>query len=278
MPDINLRQFTQHRLFLVGFIIILVLVLVSIFAPVIAPYDPLKPHFDNQLADPGSEFLLGSDYMGRDILSRIIYGGRLSLLVAITSMGLSALIGVTLGVIAGFFGGTFETVIMGFVDMMFAIPGILLALAISVLLGPSTSNLIVALAIIYVPILSRVARGIVTTVKENLYVDSARAIGAPAWRILLRHVLPNAAAPIIVQITLGLAWTILSEASLTFLGFGAQPPDPSWGAIMASGRKYLTTAPAMSIFPGVAIGISVLGFNFLGDGLRDILDPTLRNR
>ena len=230
------------------------------------------------LADPGDEFPLGSDYIGRDILSRIIYGGRFSLLVAITSMSVSGLIGLTMGIAAGFFRGTVETVVMAFTDMMFAIPGLLLALTISVLLGPSTQNLVIALAIIYAPILTRVTRGAVISVSELPYVESARCVGAADLRILLRHVLPNAAAPIIVQITIGLAWTILSEAALTFLGFGAQPPDPSWGAILAGGRKYLTTHPAMSIYPGIAIAISVLGFNLLGDGLRDILDPTLRGR
>lgn len=278
MPRVELRRFFQHRLFMVGFFIILALVLVAVFAPYIAPRDPIETNFDNRLAEPGKEYLLGSDYLGRGILSRIIYGGRLTLLVAMTSMGLSSLFGVSLGISAGFFGGRVETIIMAVIDMMFAIPGILLALTITVLLGPSTRNLIIALAIRFIPSLCRVARGAVTNVKENMYVLSARAVGAPTRRILLRHILPNAAAPIIVQITLGLAWTILSEASLTFLGFGAQPPDPSWGAIMASGRKYMTTAPEMSIFPGIAIGISVMGFNFLGDGLRDILDPTLRNR
>jgi len=278
MFGIGFRRCVQHRLFVIGFVITLVLVLVSIFAPIIAPYDPIEPHFDSRLASPSQEFLLGTDYLGRDILSRIIYGGRLSLLVAIFAMGLSALSGVSLGIIAGFSGGAAETVVMGFIDMMFAIPGILLALTISVLLGPSTQNLIIAMAIIYAPILSRVARGAVTTVKELLYVEGARAVGVPTRRIVLKYILPNAAAPIIVQLTIGLAWTVLTEAALTFLGFGAQPPDPSWGAILAGGRKYLTTHPEMSIFPGIAIGISVLGFNFLGDGLRDILDPTLRNR
>ena len=273
-----IRRVTRHRLFMVGLVLVLMLVIVSIFAPWFAPKDPFEADFTQMLADPGDEFPLGSDYIGRDILSRIIYGGRFSLLVAITSMSVSALIGLTMGIAAGFFRGTVETVVMAFTDMMFAIPGLLLALTISVLLGPSTQNLVIALAIIYAPILTRVTRGAVISVSELPYVESARCVGAADLRILLRHVLPNAAAPIIVQITIGLAWTILSEAALTFLGFGAQPPDPSWGAILAGGRKYLTTHPAMSIYPGIAIAISVLGFNLLGDGLRDILDPTLRGR
>ena len=273
-----IRRVTRHRLFMVGLVLVLMLVIVSIFAPWFAPKDPFEADFTQMLADPGDEFPLGSDYIGRDILSRIIYGGRFSLLVAITSMSVSGLIGLTMGIAAGFFRGTVETVVMAFTDMMFAIPGLLLALTISVLLGPSTQNLVIALAIIYAPILTRVTRGAVISVSELPYVESARCVGAADLRILLRHVLPNAAAPIIVQITIGLAWTILSEAALTFLGFGAQPPDPSWGAILAGGRKYLTTHPAMSIYPGIAIAISVLGFNLLGDGLRDILDPTLRGR
>ena len=273
-----LQRIGRHRLFMVGFVLVMALIVVSVFAPWFAPKDPFEADFTNMLADAGDEFPLGSDYIGRDILSRIIFGGRFSLLVAITSMALAGLIGLTLGITAGFFRGTVETAIMAFIDMMFAIPGLLLALTISVLLGPSTQNLIIALAIIYAPILCRVTRGAVIAVSELPYIESARATGVTGLRILIRHVLPNAAAPIIVQITIGLAWTILSEASLTFLGFGAQPPDPSWGAILAGGRKYLTTHPAMSIYPGIAIAISVLGFNLLGDGLRDILDPTLRGR
>lgn len=268
----------RHRLFMVGFFITLALIIVSIFAPVFAPKDPFEANFAKMLAAPDDEYLLGTDYLGRDILSRIIFGGRFSLLVALTSMALSGLIGLTLGIAAGYFRGPVETGIMAFTDMMFAIPGLLLALTISVLLGPSTQNLVIALAIIYAPILCRVTRGAVIAVSQLPYIESARAIGVPNGRIMRLHILPNAAAPIIVQITIGLAWTILSEAALTFLGFGAQPPDPSWGAILAGGRKYLTTHPAMSIFPGIAIAISVLGFNLLGDGLRDLLDPTLRGR
>lgn len=273
-----IRQATHHRLFMVGFVITLLLIVISIAAPVVAPMDPLAGRTDRMLAPPGSEYLLGADYLGRDLLSRIIFGGRFSLLVALLSMALSSLIGVTLGLVAGFFRGTVDTVIMAFTDIMFTIPGLLLALTISVLLGPSTQNLIIALAIIYAPILCRVVRGAVIAVSQLPYIESARATGLTHWQIMLRHVLPNAAAPVIVQITIGLAWTILSEAALTFLGFGAQPPDPSWGAILAGGRKYLTTNPAMSIFPGIAIAISVFGFNLLGDGLRDLLDPTLRGR
>ena len=276
------RRFIQralrHRLFMAGLVITLALVIISIFAPVFAPKDPFEANFEKMLATPSTDYLLGTDYLGRDILSRIIFGGRFSLLVALTSMSLSGLIGLAFGILAGYFRGPVETGIMAFTDMMFAIPGLLLALTISVLLGPSTQNLVIALAVIYAPILCRVTRGAVIAVSQMPYVESARAIGVSNWRIMLLHILPNAAAPIIVQITIGLAWTILSEAALTFLGFGAQPPDPSWGAILAGGRKYLTTNPEMSIFPGIAIAISVLGFNLLGDGMRDLLDPTLRGR
>lgn len=277
-----LRSFVQravrHRLFTAGFIITLILIITSVFAPVFATQDPFEADFSQMLADPSADHFLGTDYLGRDLYSRIIYGGRFSLLVALLSMALSGLIGLLLGLASGYLRGPVETGIMAFIDLMFAIPGILLALTISVLLGPSTQNLIIALAVIYVPILCRVTRGAVIAVSQLPYIESARAIGAPSWRVMMRHLLPNASAPVIVQITIGLAWTILSEAALTFLGFGAQPPAPSWGAILAGGRKYLNTHPEMSVFPGIAIAISVLGFNLLGDGLRDLLDPTLRQR
>lgn len=273
-----IRQALRHRLFMAGLVITLALVIVSIFAPVFAPRDPFEADFAQMLAGPSPSHLLGTDYLGRDILSRLIFGGRFSLLIALTSMALSSLLGFSLGILAGYFRGRVETAIMAFTDMMFAIPGLLLGLTIAVLLGPSAQNLVVALAIMYAPILCRVTRGAVIAVAERPFVESARSIGVSNWHIMLRHVLPNAAAPIIVQITIGLAWTILSEAGMTFLGFGAQPPDPSWGAILANGRKYLTTFPAMSVYPGIAIAISVWGFNLLGDGLRDLLDPALRER
>ncbi len=273
-----LRRAGRHRLFVVGFIITLALIITSVFAPVFATADPFEADFSQMLASPSAEHLFGTDYLGRDLFSRIIYGGRFSLLVAILSMALSGLVGLLLGITAGFLRGPVETGIMAFIDLMFAIPGLLLALTISVLLGPSTQNLIIALAVIYVPILCRVTRGAVIAVSQLPYIESARAIGVSNWRIMLLHLLPNAGAPVIVQITIGLAWTILSEAALSFLGFGAQPPDPSWGLILAGGRKYLNTHPEMSVFPGIAIAISVLGFNLLGDGLRDLLDPTLRER
>lgn len=272
------RQALRHRLFMAGLAITLGLIVVSIFAPVVAPRDPFDADFAKMLAPPDQDHLLGTDYLGRDILSRLIFGGRFSLLIAVASMSLSALIGFTLGILAGYFRGQVETAIMAFTDMMFAIPGLLLGLTIAVLLGPSAQNLVVALAIMYAPILCRVTRGAVIAVSERPYIESARSIGVSNWRIMLQHILPNAAAPIIVQITIGLAWTILSEAGMTFLGFGAQPPDPSWGAILANGRKYLTTHPAMSVYPGIAIAVSVWGFNLLGDGLRDLLDPALRER
>jgi peptide/nickel transport system permease protein len=272
------RQALKHRLFMAGLVITLGLIVVAIFAPTFAPWDPFEADFTQMLASASRVHPLGTDYLGRDLLSRVIFGGRFSLLIALSSMTLSALIGFILGILAGYLRGKVDTLIMAFIDMMFAIPGLLLGLTVSVLLGPSAQNLVFVLAIMYAPILCRVTRGAVIAIAERPYIESARSIGASKPRIMLRHVLPNAAAPIIVQITIGLAWTILSEASMTFLGFGAQPPDPSWGAILANGRKYLTTHPAMSIWPGVAIAISVWGFNLLGDGLRDLLDPALRER
>jgi len=273
-----IRQALRHRPFMVGGVILLSLIIVSIFAPVFAPKDPFAADFAHMLAFPSKEYPLGTDYLGRDVLSRVIFGGRFSLLIALASMALSSAIGLTLGLLAGYLRGWVENIIMAVVDMLFAIPGILLGLTISVLMGPSAQNLVLVLAIMYAPILCRVARGAVVAVSERAYIESARSIGASNSRIMLKHILPNAAAPLIVQVTIGLAWTILSEASMTFLGFGAQPPDPSWGAILSNGRKYLTTNPGMSIYPGIAIAISVWGFNLLGDGLRDLLDPSLRGK
>ena len=231
-----LRRALRHRLFTSGFIITLILIITSVFAPVFATQDPFEADFSQMLADPSLDHFLGTDYLGRDLYSRIIYGGRFSLLVALLSMALSGLIGLLLGMTAGYLRGPVETGIMAFIDLMFAIPGLLLALTISVLLGPSTQNLIIALAVIYVPILCRVTRGAVIAVSQLPYIESARAIGGSNWRIMMLHLLPNAGAPVIVQITIGLAWTILSEAALDFSwirGAAARPVvgcDPGRGA------------------------------------------------
>ena len=230
----------------------------------------------DRLQPPNARYLLGTDEFGRDILSRLIQGARVSLRVAIASITGASVLGTALGVLSGYVGGNLDHVIMRVMDVFFAFPAILLALGIVAALGPGSDNAILAIAVVYTPIFARVARGPVLAIKEMEYVAAARAVGVPPGRMVLRHILPNAMAPIIVQISLGLSWAILTEAALSFLGLGTQPPEPSWGGMLSESRKLMELAPWMAVFPGAAIMLAVLGFNLLGDGLRDVLDPRLR--
>ncbi len=272
------RRASRDKLFLVGAVIVLTLTLAAIFANLVSPYDPYEQHLDERLAVPSSKFLLGSDWAGRDTLSRLIYGTRITITIAVSVVALAGLAGILLGLLAGYFGGGLDALIVGLADVIFAFPSLVLALAIAVLLGVSTRNLILALAILYTPTMTRITRSAVLTVKERVYTEAAVAVGCPTARVLFRHILPNVMAPVTVQLTVGFSWCILSEAGLTYLGFGAQPPDASWGMVLSEGRSTFLMSPWASLFAGVFIGIAVLGFNFLGDGLRDILDPTLRHR
>ncbi len=272
------RRFLRHRLAMVGASIVLLLVILGAFGRIIAPYDPLGMDFGALFAPPSWAHPFGTDEFGRDIFSRVLYGARISLQVAFIAVGISGTFGVLLGLIAGFLGGWIDELVMRIMDVLFAFPAVLLAITVMAILGRGVGNAMVAIAIVYVPIFARVTRGAVLSVRGREYVTAARALGKNPLGIMLRHVLPNAIGPIIVQTSLSLAFAILAEAALSYFGLGTQPPDPSWGRMLSEGRGFLQQAPWMGIFPGLAIMVSVMGFNFLGDGLRDLLDPrTNRN-
>jgi peptide/nickel transport system permease protein len=269
------RTAVKNPLGVVGVVLIVALILVALLSDLLAPFDPAS-QLARRLTAPAAPYLLGTDEFGRDVFSRIIYGSRISLYVGVVSVGIALGIGGTLGLIAGYFGGWIDNLIMRLMDVMFAIPSLVLAIAITGILGPSLQNAMIAIGIVYTPSFARVARGPVLSVVQHEYVQAARTIGAQDWRIIVRHVLPNVTAPIIVQTTLSLSTAILSEAVLSFLGLGTQPPEPSWGTMLGTGRKFMETAPWVAVFPGLAIMLAVLGFNLLGDGLRDALDPRLK--
>lgn len=258
-----------------GIVIILLVVFIAVFAPQIAPYSPTSQKF-KRLVPPGQVNLLGTDELGRDTFSRIVYGSRISLQVGVIAVTLSLALGVTLGVLAGYIGGTFDNLSMRVVDLLFAFPGLVLAIVIAGLLGPSITNAMIAIGIINAPTYARVARGSVLTVKNELYLEAAQLTGGGHWHIIRKHILPNILAPLLVLTTLSMSTAILTEAALSFLGLGTQPPDPSWGKMLSDGRVFMEIAPWVTVFPGVAIVIAVLGFNLLGDGLRDALDPRLK--
>ncbi len=262
----------------VGAAIVAVVTLAAVFAPWVAPYDPVALNPPARLQGPSAENLLGTDQYGRDTLSRIVYGGRASLSVAGASTLFALLVGGALGVLAGFYRGWFDGLIMRVTDVLLSFPAILLAIALLAFLGPGFVNLVLAIGLVYVGPFARVARGAVMTVREELFVEASRSLGSRDWRVLLRAVLPAAAAPLIVEVTLRLAYGILAEASLSFLGLGTQPPAASWGLMVAEGRRFLSLSPWATVAPGLAIMLVVLGFNLFGDALRDALDPRTRLR
>jgi peptide/nickel transport system permease protein len=270
------RVFYRRKLAVVGLAIVLALIVVAIFAPLLAPYDPYDTEIGNKLAPPSSAHWLGTDAVGRDTLSRAIYGARTSLIVGICAVLLGAVIGQVLGLIAGFFGGWVSTVIMRFIDAMMSIPMIVLALVISSVLGAGLRNVIIALAIGGIPGQCRMMCAQAMSVKENDYVLAGRTIGVSSWRMMLRHVYPNAFAPCLVLMTIGVGATIMAEAGLSFLGAGISAPAAAWGSMIDGGYKYLLSNPILSIVPGIFIMLVVFGFNMFGDGLRDALDPRLR--
>lgn len=267
----------QNRIGLVGAIIVVLVVVTAILAPVISPFDPADQGA-TRLLGPSGTHLLGTDELGRDTLSRIIFGSRISLQVGVISIAVALCFGGLIGISAGFYGGIIDNVLMRLVDILFAFPGLVLAIVITGLLGPSSRNAMIAIGIIYAPAFARVIRGSVLSVQNESYVEAARVIGVTNGRLVGRHIVPNIMAPMIVLITVYLSSAVLAEASLSFLGLGAQPPTPSWGGMLNAARMYMEINPWMAIAPGIAIMIVVLGLNFLGDGLRDILDPRLRER
>ena len=268
------RVFADSRLALLGLAITVGVVVTAVLAPVVAPYDPTAQNIaEAQLLAPSLEHPMGTDQLGRDVFSRVLYGAQLSLQVGIIAVGVAIAAGVPLGLIAGFYGGYIDETVMRTMDVLFSFPAILLAIAMVAILGQSTVNVMLAIGITYTPIFARVTRSGVLSVREETFVDAARAIGDTNTNILARDILPNVVAPIIVQATVSLAFAILAESALSFLGLGTPPPDPSWGRMLSNSRNFLQTAPWTAVFPGLAIMITILGFNFLGDGLRDTLDP-----
>lgn len=259
----------------IGAVVVLLLVVIAVAAPAVSPYDPIDQGA-KRLLPPGREHLMGTDSLGRDIASRIVYGTRVSLYVGLISVSIALILGTTIGMIGGFFGGYVDATVMRLVDMMLAFPGLVLALLIAGLLGPSLTNTMIAVGIINTPTYARVARGALLSVLAEPYTEAARAIGGTNLHIIYRHLLPNIMVPLIVLATISLSTAILAESSLSFLGLGVQPPEPSWGGMLSNGRPFMEIAPWVAIFPGVAIMIAVLGFNLLGDGLRDVVDPRLR--
>jgi peptide/nickel transport system permease protein len=256
--------------------VVAVLVVVAVLAPAIVPYDPVDQSFRIKLLPPSGEHLLGTDEFGRDVFSRVLVGTRVALGVGIVPVGIALVIGVSLGLVAGYFGGGVDQVTMRVIDVLLAFPWLLLAIGIMAILGPGIQNVVIAVAIVYVPAFARIVRGSVLSIKEKEYVEAARAMGQPNTQIIIRHVLANAWAPIIVLATLSIGQAIIYAAGLSFIGLGTQPPDPDWGVMLTSGREYLRDAPWLGFFPGLAILITVLAFNLFGDGLRDALDPRLR--
>lgn len=272
------RMLKKNKMALVGLGILVILVLLALFADVIADYDTvvIKQNLANRLKGPSAEHWLGTDEFGRDIFARLVHGARVSLKVGIIAVGISIIFGGILGALAGFYGGRIDNIIMRIMDVFLAVPSILLAIAIVSALGPSIINLMVAISISSVPRYARIVRASVLSIRDQEFVEAARAIGANNARIIFRHIIPNSLAPVIVQGTLGVASAILSTAGLSFIGLGIQPPAPEWGSMLSGGRQYLRYAWWVTTFPGVAIMITILSLNLLGDGLRDALDPRLK--
>jgi peptide/nickel transport system permease protein len=266
------------RLAGIGLSILAVVVFCAVFAPFIAPYDPIAQDYLALTEPPSPAHWLGTDDLGRDVLSRIIYGARVSLQVGLIAVGIAVSLGVTFGLLSGYAGGRADGIIMRFVDAVQAFPGLILALAITAALGPSIGNAMIAIGFVAMPTIARLTRGQTLSEREREYIAAARVIGAPPTAIMTRHIWPNVTAPIIVQATLLVASAIVTEASLSFLGVGVQPPTPSWGAMLRTGSQYLEVAPWLAFAPGIAIFLTVLAFNFVGDGLRRALDPRLSSR
>ena len=266
----------RRRLAMVGGAVIALLVLLGIAGPWIAPYDPLDQDLSKSLQSPSWAHWFGTDSFGRDILSRVLYGARISLLVGIVSQGIAFSLGVAMGLVSGYYGGKVDALIMRLADVTLAFPTLLLLIAITAAFQPSLAVVFVAIGVVGWAGLARLVRSQTLVVRELDFVQAARALGMNDLRLLTRHVLPNTLAPAIIAVTLGMAGAILLEAALSFIGLGAQPPTPSWGSMISDGRDFLRTAPWISVFPGLAIGLVVLGFNLFGDGLRDAMDPRLR--
>jgi len=271
-----LRRAARARLAPFGGAVMLLAILVALAAPLLAPYDPLAQNLGNTLARPGRAHLLGTDNVGRDVLSRVIWGTRVSLVAGLVSVALAVVAGTLLGILAGYFGGRVDGFVMRLMDAVLSFPPLVLALALGAVLGAGLTGVLLALGVVYTPTFARLMRGQVLSIEARDYVDAARALGASGWRVAWRHVAPNAINPIIVQASLSVAFAILAEASLSFLGLGIQPPQASWGSMINAGRGYLQQAPWIVFGPGGALFVTVVGLNFVGDAVRDALDPRVR--
>jgi peptide/nickel transport system permease protein len=273
------RRLKRNKMAILGLILISTMIIIAIFANVIADYETvvIKQNLSNRLQAPSMSHILGTDEFGRDIFARLIHGARVSLKVGVLAVGISIVIGGALGAIAGYYGGHLDNIIMRIMDIFLAVPSILLAIAIVSALGPNLINLMVAISISSIPGYARIVRASVLSIRDQEYVEAAKAIGASDTRIILKHIIPNSLAPVIVQGTLGVAGAILSVAGLSFIGLGIQPPAPEWGSMLSGGRQYLRYAWWVTTFPGLAIMITILSLNLLGDGLRDALDPRLKH-
>ncbi|HVZ46237.1 MAG TPA: ABC transporter permease [Ramlibacter sp.] len=267
------RRLKRRRIALLALGVVVAFVVLAVFAPWVSPYDPVETSWSAIRKAPTASHWFGTDDIGRDVLSRVIWGTRASLLAGVVSVSLSLAIGVPLGMLAGFLGGWVDAVVSRITDAFLACPFLILAIALAAFLGPSLTNAMIAIGVSAAPVFVRLARGQVLAVKVEDYIEAARAVGNPRWRIALRHILPNILAPLLVQATLAIAAAVIAEASLSFLGLGQQPPAPSWGSMLNTAKNFIDNAPWMAIWPGLAIFVLVLSFNLLGDGLRDALDP-----
>lgn len=274
----RLKRFTRHPTGMVGLFIVVFFVVASLLAPILSPYDAARDRdLRARLAPPSAERWFGADELGRDQFTRVWHGGRISLRVGLAAVAVAVVAGTLLGVAAGYLGGWVDTVVVWLMDILLAFPGVLLAIVIVATLGPNLTNALIAISITQVPIYTRIMRSVVMSVREAEFVHGAKALGARSFRVVMRHVLPNSLSPLIVQLTLSIGTAILDVAALGFLGLGAQPPQPEWGLMIRDGFTQFVRAPWMSAFPGIAIFFSVVGFNLLGDAIRDVLDPRLRN-
>jgi peptide/nickel transport system permease protein len=268
-----LRRLIRRRGAMLGLAIVVIFVVLALFAPWIAPYDPIATSWSAVRKAPSMQYLFGTDEIGRDVLSRVVWGARASLLAGLVSVSISMALGVPVGLLAAYVGGWTDSLISRFTDAMLAVPFLILAIALAAFLGPSLSNAMIAIGVSATPIFIRLTRAQVLAMKVEDFVEAARAVGNPHWRIALRHILPNVLPPLIVQASLAIAAAIIAEASLSFLGLGQQPPAPSWGSMLNTAKNYVDNAPWMAVWPGLSIFLLVLSFNLLGDGLRDALDP-----
>ncbi|MBK8021203.1 MAG: ABC transporter permease [Chloroflexi bacterium] len=271
-----LRRLMRNRAALLSAIFLLALILVSLFAEVVSPYDPTFADFTSIRTPPSAEHLLGTDEVGRDLLTRIIYGARISLFVGIIVQTISTFVGILLGLVAGYYGGLVDTIIMRAVDIMYSLPNFLFAVFMVSLLTPDIGSVILTLTIAGWPFSARLMRGQTLLARSTDYVLAAEAVGAGRWRIMLTHILPNSLSPIIVQFTLGVATVIMAEAGLSFLGIGIRPPNPTWGGMINKGREFIRSSAHLAIYPSIVLGLTMIAFNFLGDGLRDALDPRMK--